>query len=754
MAKDNDKGLYLPLKIDLNEWEKSLLEADADLQKEMRKMRAEASNFKLKYDIEIANAKAAGDNVRVLELENKKLNAVYDAQKRAVEALNEAYKKSAQEKGVDAKATQAIGRQLIRETRELERTKKQLDANSFNVGDVLKNKLDEAFPAVNKTKNAIAGITVALTGMGTAAKIAVAGLSGVGVAAGAIALAASGFEALTKHVEDIAKAGVAASDPIYQLRESLQSTYEDAEFLYNVTKVDGSSAESLKNALTKLDATLKNDKNGTNEATIALRKYGAELLNADGSVKGYRAQLEELSRAARTAAAAGQYGDFKAALPGALRSTEFDHLLLGLDSYAEKAKAATTASKIYYDELHLVTDWTNNLALAKEHLNAVRGGFAADAEVENLKDQVDTVKALTLVLNENKEQYKKLYGEVGNITKKWTEFKGAGEVAFNSILADAVKLINKISELTAGFKDLSQYVKLLPGGGFIVDYIFGKVKEAKEQIAAKKEEVKLERELGEVIAKNKKEELNKIDNNAGKDTNSEAKKQEAYIKLEKEMFELQASEYEKRIQQINDEKAAYIAAGVTEVDAARLFAMQKEKIDSEYYAKLKKEKETQAKQAEEMLKREVEMQKRAREEAISGAEGTLRSNLKLIRYIQKQRNAGTYNEADAKAYADRLYMRQNGFKNSDISALKEIGVGVVQEIANARDRLFGQFANVNPLETAQPVTNNNNVTINFDNTVLDNVSAMDLLANKVAAIIQPAIQRAMQGQGGSYGYTN
>lgn len=57
MAKDNSNGLYLPLKIDLTEWEKSLATADADLQKAMREMRSSMTDLKLKYDVEIANAK-------------------------------------------------------------------------------------------------------------------------------------------------------------------------------------------------------------------------------------------------------------------------------------------------------------------------------------------------------------------------------------------------------------------------------------------------------------------------------------------------------------------------------------------------------------------------------------------------------------------------------------------------------------------------------------------------------------------------
>ena len=76
MAKNNDNGLYLPLKINLSEWEQDLMRADEDLQKMMREMRSSMSDLKLRYDVEIAGAKAAGNDAKALELENQKLNRI------------------------------------------------------------------------------------------------------------------------------------------------------------------------------------------------------------------------------------------------------------------------------------------------------------------------------------------------------------------------------------------------------------------------------------------------------------------------------------------------------------------------------------------------------------------------------------------------------------------------------------------------------------------------------------------------------
>ena len=125
---------------------------------------------------------------------------------------------------------------------------------------------------------------------------------------------------------------------------------------------------------------------------------------------------------------------------------------------------------------------------------------------------------------------------------------------------------------------------------------------------------------------------------------------------------------------------------------------------------------------------------------MSDAESALRTNLKLARYIQEQQKKGTYNESDAKKYAEQMYMRQQGYRMSDISFLKDFGVDKLKDIANARDRLFSQFA--------PPTTNN--ITVNFDNTVVEDQAALQRIADKVAEVITPAINEALRG--GQYGY--
>lgn len=767
MAKDNDKGLYLPLRVDLSEWEKSLLRADADLQKAMREMKSQVGDMKLQYDVKIAGARAAGNDIKALELENQRLNAIYDAQKQAVEALNRAYEKSVQEKGADAQASKALATQLVRESNAMERTRKQIEAQGLNLGKSISDGLANISPEFAKVRTAVAGVTSTMTKMGSTAAKAAKAVSGIGIAVATLGVAYTGLEAITNAVNDIATAGRDASDPIYQLRESLQSTYEDAEYLWRVTAIDGSNAESLANSLVKLDAALKKDTDGTSLASQALRRYGAELFTADGRVKDYKTQLQELSKAAQLAASVGEYADFKASLPGAFRTTEFDHLLLGLQNYETLAKNAASATKVYYDELHKVSDWQNTVKEAQRNLDAIKGGFFAQASVKNLQNEVDTLKATAIVLKKNEAEYEKLGEKLGEITDAWTDFKGSATIAWESVKADIAGGIKKLEE----YEKIAKYVFALnPAnlvGGAVLDYFKEKYDQAKKQLDTVKTDVKKEREDNEKQAQEAEKNKNlgtvntevplteKKDNKEKQKAEQEEKRRiEAQRRLEKELRDIQATEYQREIYALQDKIQAYKDEGVAEVEANKLYNAEKERIDKKYYEKLQAERQKSAQQAEATYKKEAEMAKQAREANISDAEQTLRNNLKLMRYIENEQKKGTYTEENAKEYANKLYMRQNGFRQADVDALKSVGVDTLKQLADARSRIFGDFGKIQaPGQQANTVTNNvtNNNTVQFDNTVVEDIGTMEKLANKVAEIIIPQIQQALNGTS-QYGY--
>lgn len=169
------------------------------------------------------------------------------------------------------------------------------------------------------------------------------------------------------------------------------------------------------------------------------------------------------------------------------------------------------------------------------------------------------------------------------------------------------------------------------------------------------------------------------------------------------------TDFQNRLNQIEKEKQAWIKAGADRASAE--IAAQKQ-IANEH--------------------------KKVAEARLSEAERALRQNAKLARYITNEQKKGNENwQADAEKYARKLYLKNLGVRESDVQNVASIGADKLQAIASqARER------------TLAPITNN--FTLNFDNTVVEDVTAIEKLANKVADVITPAIEKAVQGN--NYGY--
>lgn len=839
MANKSDNGLYLPLKVDLSGWEKSLATAEADLQKVLRQMRSEMTANALKFDVEITGAKAAGDDLRAYQLEiekvsmkmqyqasvisglkkrlseinpekdatgYKKLASMIDKETIALNklqiALNDLQKKH--EASVDARIEKekellAIQEESVkRYTNENQNLKYDVQIKTAKqVGEAEKAKrleIEKAENAIKNQKALLADITKQITeqekktGKNSAevlkltntwlqqknilldmqnnltflksgsifkglleeakelspelAKIGrligtvgsklgkLAGMAGslgpVGVALAGMAASMYAVWTASKNASDsmrkMSQTSAETAESVYTLAERLNLTYQEAEMLDAVFTLDGTSAETFVNAVQKLNKQLLTVSEDGNLATKMLEKYNVELRNADGSQKSYVEQLQELAKGYKQAKEAGEELDFITATLGA-GGNQYVHLLNGLDDNIKKTKELTRARKTDYDLNHEILTVDKQLILQQKELAKASYGVYNDSNLESKQKELTFLKERTKLMNENKEMYEDFADNMKFLNEIVTGVEGRM----------AVWLDNLKMGVASATVELAKFIGLSG-------------KTPKMENKPKTEENKPKKTNVSTVQESKK---------AKKEAEDEEKRLKAYEKLNKELRDVMASDYEKSINALKDKKQAFIDEGVAEVDAERLFVEEKRKIDEKYFNDLKKQREEQAQKAEETYKKEIEAAKQAREASISDAESTLRSNLKLVRYIQRQQKQGTYNESDIKAYAERLYMKQNGFRMSDISALNSIGVDKLKDLANARDRLFSQFSTI-PNMVQNPITNNNNVTINFDNTVLDNVAAMDVLANKVADVILPTIERAVNNTnaGGVYGYSN
>ena len=713
MAKDNDNGLYLPLKVDFDAWEQSLASLDEPLQKKMRELRKTASDIKLKYQVEISGAKAAGDQLKVMELETKKLNELMKLQTATVNGLTEAYKKQVAQEGANSKGAQALAREIQKQTIELNKMKEQYNNLGAGLGTKIADSLSAVSPAFATFRNSLNAVTSQFKSLQeTAGGVGIA-IGSIGVAITAVAASYKALGALTNYVDNVAEAGRNASDKIYQLRETMESSNEEAEKLWAVTAIDGSNADSLNNALIKLNRTLKKDADGTSLAAQTLRRYGAEIRDAQGNLKSHLEILQEISKARNLAASRGELGDFKAGLGGAFATTEFDHLLAGLNNYIALAESAKIETKYLYDELHSLGDLRNANAEVERQIEAIKGGIFAGAAKKNLEERLDYEVALGNVIAKNRDEYGKVAEKLGEITTEFTAFKGAASLAWESIKKDVADNIETIKGYAAKLKSVHDWLQkireMTPAGkllGWVGDKVgnyFGeKYDESRAKLDAEKEKatqrrLQKQKEAAEKDAAqkeaNKNAKLADITNKKQTKADEAAaqKRADAQKKLAEELRSIQQTEYEREIQRIADKRDAFIAAGASEVDASKLYALEKEAIDKKYYDKQRSENEKMVKQAQDAYKQMSDAQKRQREANISEAEKNLQNNLKIIRKLQKEEAMGGDYIGRTKEYADKLYKKKLGVKDSDIAALSKYGNALISDIANARDRVLGIF---------------------------------------------------------------
>lgn len=766
MAKDNDNGLYLPLKINLSEWERNLAEAGEDLQKAMREFRSATKDLKLQYDVKIAGAKAAGNDLKVLELEEKKLNQLYQTQLQAVNALNEAYKKSVAEKGASAKASQALAQQLVRESKELDKLKAQIDKKGLNIGKSLSDGLAAVSPEFARIRTATASLTAQMSSLGSSATAAAAAVAKVALPVGIVAAGVGGLKKLVDSYKETAEAAANANEEVYQLREVLNSSYEEAELLAGAARIDGVNLDSLNASINILYKNLDAGNEKGKRALALLQQYGASITDLSGNRKNVIELFKELQKGFQNAEAMGKGRDFLTGLFGG-SSDQFLHFIKGFDYYIAKAEEAKTATEREYDAGHMLLDLKKQQAEAERALTAAKGdAFLASAveaqQVHNagLKEQIRLYDEAKQSLQGYSTEMKNLALAEESASLAWERFKISlqieGAKTFDSTWTGLKKIADVYDEIKKKMPAgelLFDSLENIPGIGFAMKQL-GFVKElsnTEKQIAERtahdaymaeiegmQNAINEQDRLREQEARNKEVQAKK---EAEEEQKALDKQKQAREKFYQELRDLRATEYEKEIYHLEDRKKAWLDAGIAIVDAEQRFAEEKAQIDAKYFAKQQQEREKNLKASQEAYKKEIEEAKRARESAISDADSTLKNNLKLLRYIKKEQEAGTYSDDKAKAFANKLYMKQQGYKQSDIDFLKTFSVDKLKNIADAKSRLFADFAS--------PITNN--VTVNFDGTVVEDVQGIQKIAEAVAGIMTPVIQQALKG-GTTYGW--
>ena len=254
--------------------------------------------------------------------------------------------------------------------------------------------------------------------------------------------------------------------------------------------------------------------------------------------------------------------------------------------------------------------------------------------------------------------------------------------------------------------------------------------EQEKRIASINKEYEANKQIDSVLAdKIKQTELKRIEDETTK----------ARLDAMDKIRSVMNTDFENRLQQIEREKEAWIQAGADRLSA---------------------EQATQ--------KQIAQLYKQQAQERMSEAERLLTEQKQVIKDIQKG-----LSDSEIMERANKRFMKSRGINQSMIDTLDEVGFDRVNYLADARQRLLGRFGGgfSQMMQQAQdaigfqigkqpqqqieaPQTQavpNVQVNLTFDNTVVEDMASMQKIADKVADVITPAIEKALRGES-TYGY--
>lgn len=377
MAQDNSVGgLYIRLGLSLSELETGFITASQTVAANISRLNREADLIRLRAEVEIAGLDEVNDAERILQIRTESLNQRIAIQRDRIRLLSAAYRDVARTQGETSVAAQRAAIRLERERlalANLERDLRSLSETQDETNGVL-GELSNMLPAI-PTK-----------------------LQAVGAAAGAVAAG-------------VGAAGAATKELIEEFRELQRQSYElnmpfadTREFLREM-KLAGGDIGDIEGYIRGIsDAWAKGEYD--DPEFIALRKYGAEIVDETGRLKNFKDITDEVYRAWKQADAAGEGIEFLQLTGGEMGIRDIIQYFQRLEEAKEDAAKIFTA-KIDDKELHELDRTFGKLEMQSQELKAALGDIFVPAVNSAAEEFFNIIHDGTEFLVENKDAFQR-----------------------------------------------------------------------------------------------------------------------------------------------------------------------------------------------------------------------------------------------------------------------------------------------------------------------------------------------------------
>ncbi len=702
--------LSVGLELDLEQLDLDAAVADKTVSEMITKLNHRAKQLEIRAEIDLTNLEGAGTEIDKLHVKEARLNEILDVQRKKLQLLKEQYEKASGDKKVGDAVKGKMSNSVLLQELEVSRVE-----------------------AVLRSLSSEAGMTVpAIEAVGTA----------VGLTVTAIAALALGIAEMTEYA---AKSG----QELGRFAESLDLSAKEAQGLSATLSLGGASNDEFTRFITGLDKHL-NDAGKTGEETREkLARFGVSLSDKEGHLVGYNEQLKRLAEGYQTAKAAGMGNEYISSLGAGAESLRE---VLGNYEQIEQARARMGSlfdekgAEEFVAQSKALDDQMKQLGLSIDQIKVSIGAAFLPFLVDIAPKVAEVVNSLSASFGEMSEtirnRYKNLRYQFGYTR---AEYDAAMREESEREIREAEETEKKKAEAREKIreKELDAYAdKLVKFNDAIqVSIDAGLNSDIENKLAAiDRQAEKYKKEL-EAMAKEFHAEPD-VDSLALIDKNAQIQKDKAVREFSEQTAAYLDNIYEtslqKRLNQIEREKEAWIQKGLDEVKATE--AAEQQKVNAQRNAALQ------------ILKAEREQFKayqRGGDEALRRTymrqNGLTEADLNI-----KPEDVEKFQQAQKSMLENLLpYFSPNADlyraldRDRDAGNVIRAGDGPWQTLTEVLEKMN---SGVTPAQQQRPVE----ISVNIENAVTQDNEGMQILADAVADKITPAIESALESDENAY----
>lgn len=733
--------LFASVGLDISQLDADFVNADKTVQANLSKLRSDKNIVRLKMELETSKLGEAASQTDILKIREEALTQQMHLQQQAIALVNAEYQKSVQAKGENSYESQRLQANLLKEqkaysdmTNQLQRTQsqqKQQSSKDFNSYFGGKNNNVNTGPMPDFSKmipsaSGSSGIGGIFTAIGDGIKGASSALLGFGVAIKALGKIKDLLKPAIDAIMQLSQEAMKAGENAYQLSQRMNITASEAGHLGNVLAMGNVDTETLYKTMAKLDKQLLSTGSESGNAAQMLSNLGVSLKDANGDLLPVNEQLNQLAVAYQRAAKAGQEEEFIVEVLGS-RGQQLIPILREMKDIQE-ATSDIEPANVDPQEMHQLTIETKKL----------------DLQFASLKKTI-----------------------------------GA---AFAPLLEEIIPAV------ASGIKKVHELIKAAENFGRSDEEIAAIKKNREEQAKAAKEKKDSEEDFTALTLANNKQMADDYDKWRKEQEKKDEEAAKATQAINDETFKLTHTTYQNQMLDLQRKVEDYRNKGVDEASITAMVEAQKAKAIEEYnnntVAKINEVYNTELENRLANIEREkqawrqkgvdevtatqwAEKQKQdaVRNAALEAIKND-RKRLEQVRDAMKQQEVMTGTGVDVNGNKINFsFQNPNSMQGLAKQWIEEerskLGIGpndtFSPELINAYQQMNNLTKNnlipgleANPGLAKTGTTISAPITIQIDNPVVTDTAGISQLADKVADVIQPAIQQAIGGGGNGY----